>query len=116
MADRAGRPQRAKGLEPSTASLEGCGDTDVSVAGKEDTLNPDPACTSACTRNAGNAHGTPADAQGEGIAQGTATPLVTLAQAIANLSAGDRARLAEMLAQSNGGLALSKTEGKGGNQ
>jgi hypothetical protein len=119
--------KRAKGVEPSTASLEGCDNTDVSIAGKEDTVNPDPACTNACTRNPENEHGTPADAggggQAEGTAHGAATPpvlskaegLETLAQAIANLSADDRARLAAMLAQANGRPARSKAEGKDGN-
>jgi hypothetical protein len=69
-----------------------------------------PACTSACTSEAQNAHGTPTNAQGDGegeaIAhsgvQGAATPLDALAQAIANLSADDRAKLAAMLTSGEG--------------
>ena len=132
--------QRAMGLEPTTASLEGCTPRDATIADKALTEGSVAACTSACTSNAENLHAATADAQAgghaEGIAQGdgktggqgAATPLEALAQAIANLSADDRARLAAMLgnpavrpdpdgqaAQGDGGPALSAAEGKGKN-
>ena len=105
------------GVEPTTTSLEGCTAGDVSVEKTEVTTGDTAACTNACTSEAQNTHETPADAQadtqGEGTAQDAATPpavskaegLDTLAQAIADLSADDRSKLAAMLAQGNGGKA-----------
>ena len=91
------------GFEPRLTDPESGNTASLRLDGQSLTADRSPACTSSRTQNAESAHETP------GAAPGAATQLAlrkgegleTLAQAIADLSADDRARLAAMLAQGN---------------